>query len=168
MLHAAAAGITTLATTISGFTDSGHVTLTAAAGATVTGATVMWATDDTVPIQAAINAGNTFATAFTAPQVGVQPLYQVYTPPGQGSFYGINGPLVTGGATLGNGQLTIPIVSEGVQGVTCQLVGVESGAKTRYWGQLVPAMTASTWLSFGLFASAAARPPPRTPTGARQ
>ena len=157
VLHAAAAGITTLATTISGFTDSGHITLTAAAGATVSGATVMWATDDTAAIQAAINAGHTFATAFTAPQVGVQPLYQVYTPPGEGSFYGINGPLVTGGSTLGNGQLTIPIVPEGVHGVTCQLVGIESGAKTRYWGQLVPAMTASTWLSFGVFASAGAQ-----------
>jgi hypothetical protein len=117
----------------------------------------MWSTDDTADIQAAINAGAVFATAFTAPQVGIVPGYEVYSPPGLGSYYGVNGPLITGGSTLGNGQLTIPIVAEAAQGVTCRIIGVESGAKTRYWNQAVPAMTASTWLSYGMFASAGAQ-----------
>jgi hypothetical protein len=153
VLHAAAAGITTLVTTIATFVDSGHVTLTAAAGATVTsGGTVMWATDDTAAIQAAINAGHAYATAFAAPAG-----YQVYSPPGSGSFYGIAGPLVTGGATLGNGQLTVPINLDTVNGISCQIVGVDSGAKTRHWNQTTPAMSASTWVSFGVFASLTAQ-----------
>jgi hypothetical protein len=154
--HAGAGG-TTLSTTISGFTDSGHIILTAAAGATVASGIVMWSSDDTMPIQNAINAGAVFATSFTAPQVGVIPGYEVYTPPGLGSYFGVAGPLITGGSTLGNGQLTIPIVPEASQGVTCRIVGVESGAKTRYWNQATPAMTASTWLSYGMFASAGAQ-----------
>ena len=152
---AAATGVTTLATTIATFVSPSQVTLTAAAGATVSsGGLVLWATDDTVPIQAAINAGHAFATAFSKSS---NPLYQVYSPPGSGLFYGIAGALVTGGATLGNGQLTIPINLDTANGITCQVVGIESGAKTRHWNQTVPAMTGSTWVSFGVFASLTAQ-----------
>lgn len=158
VLHAAATGITTLATTIATYVSPSQVTLTAAAGTAVSsGGIVLWATDDTVAIQKAINAGHQFATNFTAPNVAAQPVYQVASPPGSGAFYAVAGPLVTGGATLGNGQLTVPIASETGQGVTCQIVGIESGAKTRYWNQTVPAMTASTWVSFGVFASLTAQ-----------
>lgn len=158
VLHAAAAGITTLATTISKVVDSGHVTLAANAGAAVaSGGVVLWATDDTAAIQKAINAGHAFATAFTAPNVAAQPLYQAYSPPGAGAFYGVAGPLVTGGATLGNGQITIPVEPDTANGVTCQIVGVDSGAKTRHWNQGVPQMSGSTWVSFGVFASAGAQ-----------
>jgi hypothetical protein len=150
---AAATGVTTLVTTIATYVDSSHVTLTAAAGTTVaSGGLVMWATDDTAAIQAAINAGHAFATASAAAS-----LYQVYSPPGSGAFYGIGGPLVTGGATLGNGQLTIPVNLDTANGITCQIVGVDSGAKTRHWNQTTPAMSGSTWVSFAVFASGTAQ-----------
>lgn len=156
VLHAAATGITTLDTTIATYVDPGHVTLAAAAGATVaSGGIVMWATDDTAAIQATINAGDAYAKAFASPNVTSHPLYRVYSPPGAGAFYCVAGPLNTSGQ--GNGQLVIPVNGESAQGITCQIAGVESGAKTRYWNQAVPAMTASTWVSFGVFASLTAQ-----------
>lgn len=152
---AAATGVTTLVTTISRFVSASQVTLAANAGATLaSGGLVLWATDDTAAIQKAINAGHTLATAFAKSS---NPLYQVYSPPGAGLFYGIGGPLVTGGATLGNGQLTVPINADTNNGITCQIVGVDSGAKTRHWNQTTPQMSGSTWVSFGVFASLTAQ-----------
>lgn len=52
-----AGGTLDLITTIATFVDSGHITTTAAAAKTVSGATIFWGTDDTAAFQAAINGG---------------------------------------------------------------------------------------------------------------
>lgn len=147
---AGATGVTTHVTTITAFTDSGHVTVASNAGTTVSGALVMWATDDTAAVQAAINAAVTYAQ-------GASGHAKVFIPPAPGRFYGIAGPLVNGGATLGNGQLTLPIITTTVNKVTLEIEGVGVGAATRHWQQIVPPMNASCLVSFGVFASSGAQ-----------
>ena len=116
----------------------------------MSGGLALWASDDTEAIQAAINAGHAWATAFASN-------YRIYSPVGPGRFYGIGGPLVTGGQTLGNGQLTVPVNPEADNGILASFEGVDTGANTRHWNQTTPAMSGSTWVSFGVFASVAAQ-----------
>jgi hypothetical protein len=150
ILGAGASGVTTHVTTIATFVDSGHVTLTANAGATASAALVMWATDDTAAVQAAINAAVIYAAAHAG-------YAKVFLPPAAARFYGIAGPLVTGGSTLGNGQLTIPIIATTANKVTLEIEGTGTGAATRHWLQTVPAINASCLVSMGAFASASAQ-----------
>lgn len=140
---------TTLVTSISGFTDSGHLTLAANATTTITSAVVMWATDDTAAIQSAINAAVTWASANSGAA-------RVFFP-GLTGFYGIAGSLVTGGSTLGNSQLTIPVVASTGRKITLQFDGVTSGAGVQHWLQHVPQVGGSTLVSFGVFANATAQ-----------
>lgn len=139
---AAATGVTTLVTTISAVTDSSHVTLAAAASTTVAGATVMWATDDTAAVQAAINA----ACAWAAANAGTA---TVFIPPSTG-FYGIAGPLVTGGLTLGNAQLTLPVVATAGKKIVLTISGSASGAAVQHWQQTAPQYSGAL-VSFGVF-----------------
>ena len=150
ILGAGATGVTTHVTTITAFTDSGHVTVAANAGATTTAALVMWATDDTAAIQSAINAAVTYAQAHAG-------YAQVYIPAAPNAFYGVAGALVTGASTYGNSQLTIPIVATTAAKVTLELLGAGTGAATRHWLQTVPAANSSCLVSMGSFASAAAQ-----------
>jgi hypothetical protein len=62
---AGAAGVTTLIAQIASFTDSGHVVLAATASTTITGATVIFGSDDTAAFQAAVNAAVAYAQAHT-------------------------------------------------------------------------------------------------------
>jgi hypothetical protein len=140
------AGVTTLVTTISGFTDSGHVTLTTNASATITGAQVMWATDDTSAFQQAINNATAYATGHG--QYG-----EVVVPSPSGYFYGIAGNLTT--AVSGNSQLTLPIVSDRNPKVTLAIRGAGNSGSTRHWNQNYPPLNPSTLVSFGVFGSAA-------------
>lgn len=150
---AAANGVTTLVTTIAGFTDSGHVTLAAAAATTVSGALVMWATDDTTAIQSAINAATAYATAASGNGYG-----QVFIPPAPaGKFYGIGGALVNGGATHGNGQLTLPVVATTGTKLVLDITGAPNGAPVRHWQETIPNCSGSTLVSFGVFASIGAQ-----------
>lgn len=146
---AGATGVTTLVATISAFTDSGHVTLSASAGATISSALVMWATDDTSAIQAAINAAVTWA----ATNSGAARVFF----PAQAGFYGIGGALVTGGATKGNSQLTLPVVATMVRKVALTLEGVTTGAALQHWEQLVPQVGGSTLVSFGIHSGISAQ-----------
>jgi len=59
-----------LITTISGFTDTKHVTLAAPAGATVASATASWGTDDSAAFTAAITAASSSRLPLTVPSVG--------------------------------------------------------------------------------------------------
>jgi hypothetical protein len=102
------AGVTTLVTTISAYTSATQVTLTATASTTVSGALVMWASDDTAAFQSAINAAATWAQAHGSAA-------RVFVPPAGGQFYGIGGALQTGGSTKGNAQVTLRIVAATVR-----------------------------------------------------
>jgi hypothetical protein len=143
-------GATTLVTTITGYTSSSVVTLGASATATVASAgLVLWATDDTAAVQATINAAFAYGQAHG---VGV-----VALPPAAGLFYGIAGALIAGGATKANGQLIIPI--QAPTGVKVELIirGYTDGGTTRHWQQLMPQLSGSTLVSFGVFANAGAQ-----------
>lgn len=153
VVGAAAAGITSLCTTITGFTDSSHVTLGASCAVTVSGAQVLWSSDDTAAFQAAINAAVAWALAHSARA-------EVVVPAAPGAFYGIAGPLVTGGATLGNAQLTIPIIGPGAVSsmkISLRIRGAGDGSAFAYWTQVPAQLHGSTLVSYGVFASAGAQ-----------
>ncbi|WP_406161000.1 hypothetical protein [Streptomyces canus] len=146
---AGATGVTTLTGTISTFTDSGHVTLSVNASTTVTNAVVMWATDDTTPIQNAINDAVTWAQANGGAA-------RVFIPVSTG-FYGIGGALVTGGTTKGNAQLTLPVIASTGRKVVLTIEGATNGAALQHWEQTVPQTAGSTLVSFGVHASVSAQ-----------
>ncbi|MFE2140199.1 hypothetical protein ACFXA3_00265 [Streptomyces sp. NPDC059456] len=140
----------TLVGTISAYTDSSHVTLSATAGSTISGVPAMWASDDTVAIQAAIDA----AVAYAGTHSGAA---TVLIPPATNAFYGVAGALRTGGSTLGNAQLTLPVVAATARKLTLTIRGAHTGAGVQHWQQTVPNTTGSTLVSFGLFANATAQ-----------
>ena len=142
--------VTTLVTTITGYTNATTVTLAAPAATTVSGALVMWGTDDTAHIQAAINAAITYATAHGSAKV--------FIPVGAGRFYAIAGPLITGGTTLGNAQLTLgaPVSTAGNK-VVLTIEGVTNGSALQHWQQNSPQLGGSTLVSFGVFATTTAQ-----------
>ena len=90
-----------LVTTISGYTNSGHVTLTASASNAVSGTGAVFGTDDTAAVQAAIAAAFTYAQVHGYAEILFDPVYYI-----------IAGAPVVGGGTLGNSQLTLPVYSE--------------------------------------------------------
>jgi hypothetical protein len=141
------AGVTTLVTTIASFTDSGHVVLTTGASTTISGATVMWATDDTVAFQAALDAALTYlgAHAFAAVIVPAAP---------GGMFYGIGGALSH--RDSGNSQLTLKVISDLINTGTLGIWGT-NGSALRHWLQLTPQFGGSCLVSFGVYASTSAQ-----------
>jgi hypothetical protein len=148
---AAASGVTTLVTTIASYQSATQVTLTAsnASGGAVSGALVLWATDDTAAIQAATNAAQAYAAS--------NGYAQVFSPPsGNGLFYGIGGALVTGTPTYGNAQITIPIVAVTAPAQVLEFKAEGTGTTT-HWHQTVPQLQGSTWVSFGVFSGGTAQ-----------
>lgn len=98
--QAGGAAITPFAATIT-FVNSTTVTLSSAASNAVTNVGAIYGTDDTAAIQAAINAATTYAQ-------GANQYAEVIFPP---AYYCIAGAAVIGGATLGNSQITLPIIA---------------------------------------------------------
>lgn len=141
-------GQTTLVTTIASVQSSTQATLNAAnaSGSNLTSGLILWSTDDTAPIQAAINAAIAFGKVFGPAKV--------FFPVGTGRFYGIAGALNNGGITLGNAQLTLgaPVATTGCK-VSLGLEGVENGSGLEHWQQLVPQLNGSTLVSFGVFSN---------------
>ena len=150
MVLAAGASGETLVGTISAYTDSSHVTLSATAGSTVSGVPAMWASDDTVAFQTAVDAAVAYANAHAGAAT-------VFVPPAANSFYGIAGALKTGGSTLGNAQIALPVVPTTGRKLTLTIEGAHTGAGVQHWQQTVPNSTGSTLISFGLFANSTAQ-----------
>lgn len=148
---AAVTGVTSLVTTVLSYQSATQVTLSApnGTGSNLTGLTVLWATDDTTAIQNAINDAAAYAVAHGTAKV--------FVPPAANRFYAVAGPLVTGGSTHGNAQLTIPVVAATANKVALTFEGVGNGAGLEHWQQTVPQMSGSTLVSFGVFASAGAQ-----------
>lgn len=143
-------GATTLVTTITGFTSATQVTLGASATLTVTNALVLWATDDTAALQATINAAHAYGQLWGTGIMWVPPS-------GNGTFYGVAGALVAGGATKANGQLVIPIQATTGVKVNLIILGATDGGATRHWEQKIPQLSGSTLVSFGVWANATAQ-----------
>lgn len=119
---------------------------------TSTGLQVLWGTDDTVAIQAAIAAANSYAAAHG----GLGEIY--FPPPPGGNFYAVSGTLKTTDGTnaVYNSQLTIPVNAETNQAITLIFRGPGDAGQSRYWNTNYP-----TWngciQSFGTFATASAQ-----------
>lgn len=149
---AGTAASTTLVTTIASRQSATQVTLTSsnASGSNVTGALVLWATDDTAHIQSAVNAALAYAASHGSAVVSI--------PVGSGLFYGIAGSLVTGSPTLGNSQITLGApVATTANKVVITFEGVGNGSGLQHWQQDSPQMNGSTLVSFGVFANATAQ-----------
>jgi Pectate lyase superfamily protein len=107
-------------------------------------------TDDTSAIQSAINAAVTWAQSNGG-------YCEVIIPP-TSAYYAINGPLQQGGSTLGNAQLTLPVIDPTVTTnikVTLVIKGTENATGQYHWLQTASQKTGATLVSNGLFTSAA-------------
>jgi hypothetical protein len=115
---------------------------------TSTGLQVLWATDDTVAIQAAIAAANTYAQNHGG-------YAEVFFPPGAGLYYGVGGALKStdGVNAVYNSQLTIPVNAETNNGVTLVFRGPGDAGQSRYWNSDYPVWNGGIQ-SFGCFTTA--------------
>jgi hypothetical protein len=143
----AATGITTLVTTILSRQSATQVTLSAvnSSGGSITGAQVIWGTDDTVAIQAAVTAAEAYLVAHT--------YAQVFFPP---RMYVVAGALNT--SKSGNGQLVFGVYSTTADKRILEFAGATNGAPAvRHWQQTVPQTAGSCLISFGVYASTTAQ-----------
>jgi hypothetical protein len=142
-------GVTSHIAQIQNFVDTGHVSLSINAASTITGAMVLWATDDTEAFQSAIDAAVAYGLmhSYTA---------TIKIPAAQGRFYGIAGALKTG-ATKGNSQLTLPIAPVAGDKLTLVFEGPNDGSSVQHWLQTVPQTGGATLVSFLVHASPAAQ-----------
>lgn len=141
VVGAAATGVTTLVTTIASYQSAGQVTLATNAVTSISNCLIMWATDDTAAIQAAINAAQAYGLLHGSATV--------YFPVGSGLFYGVAGALTT--VHFGHSQLYLdPVVTVGNK-IGINFVGVGNGSLLQHWQQKNPQVNGSTIVSFGVF-----------------
>lgn len=134
-------GVTTLITTIASRQSATQVTLATTASTTVaSGGVVIWGTDDTAAIQAAINAAEAYLAAGNTDA-------QVYFPPR---------PYIVAGALnntkSGNGQLVFgPWSVSGTKKILSFVGASDGAAAVRHWQQAVPQYAGSCLISLGAF-----------------
>jgi hypothetical protein len=144
---AAATGVTSLVTTIASRESATQVTLTDAnaSGGDLTGAQVVWGTDDTAAIQDATDAAETYLATHT--------YAQVYFPPRP---YIVAGALSN--AKSGNGQIVFgPVATTGVKPILEFRGASDGAAAVRHWQQTVPQLAGSCLISLGVYASTTAQ-----------
>lgn len=128
---AAAAG-GDLLTTIASYTSSTQVTLAAAAATTVSSAGVVWGTDDTAAIQAAVNAAHAYA--LSGP-MSATVLFDA-------KYYLVSSPTTKNATTKGNAQIYLPYVDPNVnEKVVLTLQGVSDASAWNHWLQPRPQMS---------------------------
>lgn len=145
---AAVSGVTTLVTTIAAYVSATQVTLSAAnaSGGAVSGAIVIWGTDDTAAIQAATNAAEAYLAAGNA-------YAQVFFPP---RAYIVAGALNT--SKSGNGQIAFGVYPTTANKKILEFRGQGDGAAaTRHWEQTVPQYAGSCLISLGVYSSITAQ-----------
>lgn len=141
-------GVTTLVTTVASRESATQVTLSAAnaSGGAVSSAVVIWGTDDTAAIQAAVDAAEAYLTAGDT-------YAQVYFPP---SVYIVAGALDN--TKSGNGQIVFgPVAVAGVKKILEFRGETDGAAAVRHWQQTVPQFAGSCLISFGVYASTVAQ-----------
>lgn len=138
-------GVTTHIAQISSKQSNGQVTLNANAATTVTGAVVIFGTDDTAAIQTAVNAAEAY--------LGSHAYTQVYFPPRP---YIVAGALSN--AKSGNGQITFgPYPVTGGKKILEFRGETDGAAAVRHWQQTAPQTSGSCLISLGVFASTTAQ-----------
>lgn len=145
---AGASGVTTLITTVASRQSATQVTLSAAnaSGGAVSSAVVIWGTDDTAAIQAAVDAAEAYLTAGDT-------YAQVYFPPGA---YIVAGAL--NNTKSGNGQIAFgPVAVAGVKKILEFRGETDGAAAVRHWQQTVPQFAGSCLISLGVYASTVAQ-----------
>lgn len=150
LLHGASASGDTAVGTILSKQSNSQVTVSFTAGTSVTGATFMWATDDTAAIQLCVNDAVAYALLHSG-------MAKIMVPPAPGKFYGVGGPLVTGGSTQGNSQITLPVIPATGPKVTLSWDGVAGSGGMQHWLSNYPNTTGTTLVSFGIFANKTAQ-----------
>src|SRR6185437_5763032 len=137
----------TLCSRIAAFIGAKEVELEVNASHTVTGALALYATDDTVAIQAAINNAVVLAQSTG---IGYCEVWFSH------AIYGVAGELKTGGITEGNAQITLPVISSTSAGtvaqgqkITIMLKGSSESASLPQWYQKVPQQAGAMLFSFG-------------------
>lgn len=144
---AGATGVTTLVTTVASRQSSTQITLNAsnASGGAVTGAIVIWGTDDTAAIQAAVDAAEAYLATHT--------YAQVFFPPRP---YIVAGPL--NNSKSGNGQIVFGVYSTSAVKRILEFRGDGGGAAAvRHWEQTVPQFAGACLISLGVYSSTSAQ-----------
>lgn len=143
---AAATGVTTLITTIVTYVSPTQVTLAASngSGGAVSGAIVIFGTDDTAAIQAAVDAAEAYLATHT--------YAQVYIPP---RAFIVAGAL--NNTKSGNGQIVFGPIAATANKRVLEFRGEGDGAAVRHWQQTVPQHAGTCLISFGVYASTAAQ-----------
>jgi hypothetical protein len=142
---AGAAGVTAFTTTIASYTSSSQVGLTDTPPTSVTGAVVVFGTNNYDAIRSAQAAANAYRTEGNG-------IAQLFTP--AGGFI-LDGPLDT--SLSGNGQIVFgPDATTGQKSIP-HFKGAAPGAGVRHWEQTVPQMSGSCWISFGFYSSTSAQ-----------
>lgn len=145
---AGANGVTTLVTTILAVNSATSVTLAAAnaSGGAVSGALVIYGTDDTARIQAAVDAAEAYLAAGHT-------YAQVYFPP---FAYVVAGAL--NNTKSGNGQIVFgAYATSGVKKILEFRGEGDGAAAVRHWEQTVPQYGGSCLLSLGVYSSTTAQ-----------
>lgn len=144
---AAAAGVTTLLTTIASRQSATQVTLNAvnSSGGALANAVVIWGTNNQTAIQAATDAAEAYLVTHT--------YAQVYIPPQ---------PFIVAGALntskSGNGQIVFgPQPTTAVKRILEFRGESDGAAAVRHWQQTVPQFAGSCLISFGVYASTGAQ-----------
>ncbi|RPE40269.1 hypothetical protein EDD90_3305 [Streptomyces sp. Ag109_O5-1] len=144
--NAGATGVTTGIGTVLSRQSSSQITLsfTNASGGNITGAVVIWGTDDTAAIQAAVDAAEAYLATHTYAQVAFPP----------------RGYIVAGAlnrSKSGNGQIVFGPYAMTAVSKALEFAGVGNGANVRTWLQTVPQFGGSCLISFGVYASTSAQ-----------
>lgn len=149
ILHGASATGDTIVGTITGRTSATQITVSVTAGTSVTGATLLWGTDDTAAFRACVEDGATWAA-------GHGGMYEVYTPlPPSGSFYMVAGPLVT--SLQGNAQIPLPPVADTGPQIVLRWRQEGSSGGPQSWNSLAPNFSGATIVSAGIYPNRAAQ-----------
>lgn len=142
---------TTLIGTILSVQSATQATLSVsnASGSDLTGLAMMWGTDDT----AAINAALTAATAHALTTGGLVKVF-FPVPVNANGFYAIGGALLHTG--LGNAQIPLPLQATTLNKLTIIFEGAGNAAAFQHWEQTA-LQTSVTLLSFGVYANGTAQ-----------
>jgi hypothetical protein len=137
-------GVTAFKTTLSSYNGPTSMGLATPPPTSITGAIVVFGTNNYTAIRAATAAAEDYLVDHTAAEV--------YSPLGA---YIIDGPLDT--SKSGNGQIPIGVYPTTDVKKIPRFRGALSGAGVRHWQQLVPQYAGSTWISFGFYSSTSAQ-----------
>lgn len=150
--NAGSAASTTLVGVISTVTDSGHAVLsvTNASGQSLTGMQVQIGPDETPALIQATNDAVAYARAHAG-------LAVVKFPAAVSQFWMIDGDLITGGPTLGNSQIPLPIIPTTENKVTLIFEGPGNASACQHWQQTVMQKSGATLVSSGVYSSPSAQ-----------